>query len=137
MVTSSITRGANERVCAAATVLFSVVNGVLVSPLPWPDAGQLIRVSETREGGNNRFPQMLTNASYLAHLFSQQLHLRMSKYIAQRRIDRAKNLLLDTDWQIKRVALECGFANPDWFSHTFHEHSGVTPTEYRQLQPTT
>ncbi|MEW5984073.1 MAG: ABC transporter permease [Acidobacteriota bacterium] len=51
---------------AAATVLFSVVNGVLVSPLPWPDSDRLVRVSETREGGNNRFPQMLTNASYLA-----------------------------------------------------------------------
>lgn len=51
---------------AAATVLFSVVNGVLIAPLPWPDADRLVRVSETREGGNNRFPYMLTNASYLA-----------------------------------------------------------------------
>lgn len=41
---------------AAATVLFSVVNGVLIAPLPWPDADRLVRVSETREGGNNRFP---------------------------------------------------------------------------------
>ncbi|MDO8836058.1 MAG: ABC transporter permease, partial [Vicinamibacterales bacterium] len=51
---------------AATTVLVAIINGVLLSPLPWPDADQLVRVSETREGGNNRFPQMLTNASYLA-----------------------------------------------------------------------
>jgi predicted permease len=51
---------------AATTILFSIVNGVLLTPLPWPDAGSLVRISETREGGNNRFPQMLTNASYLA-----------------------------------------------------------------------
>jgi len=34
----------------AATTLFSVANGVLLKPLPWPDADRLIRVSESRSG---------------------------------------------------------------------------------------
>jgi len=50
----------------ATTVLFGVANGVLLTPLPWPGAERLIRLSEVREGGTNRFPGILTNAVYLA-----------------------------------------------------------------------
>jgi hypothetical protein len=35
----------------ATTTLFSCVNGVLLRPLPWPNADRLVRMSETREGG--------------------------------------------------------------------------------------
>ncbi len=50
----------------ATTALFSVADGVLLRPLPWPDGDRLVRLSETREGGNNRFLSYLTNATYLA-----------------------------------------------------------------------
>ena len=49
----------------ATTVLFSVVSGVLLKPLPWPDADRLVRLSETRQGGAPRRPFM-TNGPYLA-----------------------------------------------------------------------
>ncbi len=50
----------------ATTALFSVAHGVLLKPLPWPDADRLVRLSETRPGGTNRFPWVMTNATYLA-----------------------------------------------------------------------
>ena len=50
----------------ATTALVGVANGVLLAPLPWPEADRLVRLSETREGGNNRFRTILTNATYLA-----------------------------------------------------------------------
>ena len=34
----------------AATTLFSVACGVLMKPLPWPDAGRVMRVTEMRRG---------------------------------------------------------------------------------------
>jgi hypothetical protein len=34
----------------ATTTLFSVAYGVLLKPLPWPHAGRLVRVTETRAG---------------------------------------------------------------------------------------
>ncbi len=49
----------------ASTVLFSVAYGVLVKPLPWPDAGRLVRVYETREG-SPRPVRFVTNAAYLS-----------------------------------------------------------------------
>lgn len=50
---------------ASTTAIFSVVNGVLLKPLPWRDAGRLIRIVESRDGGNLRLP-IFSNASYLA-----------------------------------------------------------------------
>jgi predicted permease len=49
----------------ASTVLFSVAYGVLVKPLPWPDAGRLVRFYETREG-SPRPVRFVTNAAYLS-----------------------------------------------------------------------
>ena len=50
----------------ATTVLFSVAWGVLFKPLPWPDADRLVQLTETREGSTRRFPNILTNGTFLS-----------------------------------------------------------------------
>jgi predicted permease len=50
----------------ATTALFSVVHGVLLSPLPWPEAERLVRLSETREGAVRSWPWLFTHRSYRA-----------------------------------------------------------------------
>jgi putative ABC transport system permease protein len=50
----------------ASTAIFSVVNGVLLTPLPWPGAPGLVRVNETREGGSVNLSPVFSNATYLA-----------------------------------------------------------------------
>jgi len=69
---------------------------------------------------------------YLAHLFASQVGQRMSRWITARRIERAKNLLTHTRWQIKRISRETGHANPNWFSYVFRSETGRTPSRYRQ-----
>ena len=69
---------------------------------------------------------------YLANLFARQVGQRMTKHIAARRVERAKNFLVTTHWQVKRVAAECGFVNPNWFCHVFSTHTGVAPSKYRK-----
>src|SRR5687767_1081512 len=48
----------------ATTVLFSVTYGVLLKPLPWPHAGRLVALEETRGGNRPRFGAF-SNAVYL------------------------------------------------------------------------
>lgn len=48
----------------ATTVLFSITYGVLLKPLPWPDADRLVRLYETRPGGTRRLPPLMTNLTY-------------------------------------------------------------------------
>jgi predicted permease len=50
----------------ATTMLFSVADGVLLKPLPWSDAAQLVRVTETREGRTGRVPGTVSNGTFLA-----------------------------------------------------------------------
>jgi predicted permease len=51
---------------ATTTALFSVVSGVLLAPLPWPNGERLVRLAETREGGTRQWPWRITNGTYLA-----------------------------------------------------------------------
>ncbi|HOW73007.1 MAG TPA: helix-turn-helix domain-containing protein [Phycisphaerae bacterium] len=69
--------------------------------------------------------------TYLSELFVEHMGQRMSRFIAGRRVDLAKRLLATTDWQVKRIALETGYANPNWFCHVFAVHTGLTPGQYR------
>jgi AraC-like DNA-binding protein len=73
-----------------------------------------------------------SHPDYLAHLFSEQTGQRMGGHIAEQRIALARRLLETTDWQIKQVSAACGFSNPNWFSHVFRAHTGVTPRSYRR-----
>lgn len=72
------------------------------------------------------------NSTYLGNLFSRQTGLTLTRYISIRRIHLAKQLLAETDWQVKRVAHESGHGNADWFSNVFRAATGLTPSEYRR-----
>jgi len=50
----------------ATTTLWSVVDGVLLKPLPWPDADRLMRITETRDGRTGRVRGTVMNSTYLA-----------------------------------------------------------------------
>jgi AraC-like DNA-binding protein len=71
--------------------------------------------------------------THLSEVFVKQMGQRMSRFIAHQRVEKAKDLLATTDWQIKRIALETGHANPNWFCHIFSVHTGQTPGEYRAV----
>ena len=72
------------------------------------------------------------NASYLAHLFASETGVRLSRYLASRRIERACELLEKTSWQVKRIAFEIGYTNSDSFSQVFRAHTGMAPSEFRR-----
>jgi LacI family transcriptional regulator len=54
--------------------------------------------------------------------------------ILRARLERVRDLLLRTDWPLKRVAAESGFTYPEHLHAVFRKHEGVTPTGYRRLR---
>jgi predicted permease len=50
----------------ATTTLFSLVYGVLMRPLPWPDADRIVRLQETRGGRAGRVTWTISNGTYRA-----------------------------------------------------------------------
>jgi len=58
----------------ATTAVFSVVYGVLLRPLPYPESDRLVRLSEEHPGGNSPLQQpMLSNLTYHAWRESRTL----------------------------------------------------------------
>jgi len=48
------------------------------------------------------------------------------------RIERAKELLRETDWTFAAIAGLCSFKSPSYFLHLFHQRVGCTPMKYRE-----
>jgi AraC-like DNA-binding protein len=55
----------------------------------------------------------------------------IGKEVRKRRIDVAKQLLLETDMPIQTVATEAGFSSSERLATVFREAAGMTPTAYR------
>ena len=53
-------------------------------------------------------------------------------FVEAARLDRARLLLEETDWQITRLARACGFGSVDALQRTFARRLDTTPREYRR-----
>ncbi len=71
------------------------------------------------------------NSAYLGQLFSKKKGCSLNHYINMVRMERAKELLLNTNRRIYEIAQETGFEDPNYFSSKFFEYTGRTPSEFR------
>jgi AraC-like DNA-binding protein len=71
------------------------------------------------------------SANYLSSLFHSSTGTTIRQYIANQRIEKAKNLLADPNRSIKDVAYQLGFQNPYHFSDAFRRVTGVRPSAYQ------
>ena len=70
-------------------------------------------------------------AAYLSQMFRESYGMRLVNYIAYVRIDRAKQLLTDTNLTIGEIAAQVGFLSSAVFIKTFKKELGITPGKYR------
>jgi AraC family transcriptional regulator len=69
---------------------------------------------------------------YLARAFKAAIGQSPHRYVLGRRIDRAKELLRNTDLPVIDVALAAGFSSQSHLSYWFQRYLGVSPAAYRQ-----
>ena len=70
--------------------------------------------------------------NYLSTLFKKTCSMGFSEYITQRKISRAKPLLLEQDLKIYEVADRLGFESAFYFSKVFKKVEGISPREFVQ-----
>ncbi|MDD6364976.1 MAG: AraC family transcriptional regulator [Bacteroidales bacterium] len=70
--------------------------------------------------------------SLLREQFKAVTGMSMSDYAVQQRINLAKNLLSGTDKSIKEIAFETGYESMSRFCCAFHQHVGITASEFRK-----
>jgi AraC family transcriptional regulator len=68
---------------------------------------------------------------HFSHLFKQSLDTSPYQYLLQQRVERAKQLLKQTERSIMDIALDCGFSSHSHLSKQFRQLTGITPKAYR------
>jgi len=63
----------------------------------------------------------------LERLFGKYLNTSPKKYYMELRLERARNLLLQTEMSVMDVALACGFESAGHFSRVYRASYGITP----------
>jgi len=70
----------------------------------------------------------------LERLFRRYLNRSPKRYYMELRLQKARNLLMQTDMSVINVALACGFASPSHFSKCYRAHYQTTPYRERGSQ---
>jgi transcriptional regulator GlxA family with amidase domain len=70
----------------------------------------------------------------LERLFRRYLNRSPKRYYMELRLQKARNLLMQTEMSVINVALACGFASPSHFSKCYRAHYNTTPYRERGSQ---
>ena len=70
--------------------------------------------------------------SYLSSLFKKETGQNLSKYIKQYRMEKARQMLEDTNMKIVCISEKVGYPNVSYFCQSFREYCGVSPQKFRE-----
>jgi AraC family transcriptional regulator len=68
---------------------------------------------------------------HFSRAFKQAMGMTATSYIAERRIERAKKMLEETELPISEIALRSGFSSQSHFTTAFRRLAGATPKAFR------
>jgi AraC-like DNA-binding protein len=77
--------------------------------------------------------QIGTSATYLGIVFKKSEGITLHEFIVQEKIERAKNLLRYSEYELMTIAQYLGFASQSHFGTAFKKYTGYTPSAYRSL----
>lgn len=72
---------------------------------------------------------------YFCKLFHRNGDVTFKEFVSRARVERAKQLLLDSNKRVSEVCFEVGFNSLTSFNRVFHAVTGRTPTGYREQLP--
>jgi AraC-like DNA-binding protein len=120
-----------QRPCAASTRLPTGQSGGLA---PW----QLRRAMDfirANLSGNISLEQLASvcdlSVNYFARAFKECTGVLPHRWLVEMRLEKAKDLPLNTKMPLAEVAVACGFADQSHFSKTFVRATGNTPGAWR------
>jgi AraC family transcriptional regulator len=68
---------------------------------------------------------------HFARMFKKTTGQSPHLYVVMRRVERAKQLLRDTELQLVELAADVGFCTQGHFTGVFHRYTGITPRAFR------
>ncbi len=68
----------------------------------------------------------------LQRLLRAELDKTPKQYITILKLEKAEDLLRNSQYTVSEIAFKCGFADPSYFGSVFKKYFGITPAEYRK-----
>ncbi|NEY82677.1 helix-turn-helix domain-containing protein [Bacillus sp. 3H-10] len=75
--------------------------------------------------------ELYVSPFYLQKIFKNKLGISPAQYLKIKRIESAKELMINSRLSMTEIALEVGFKNSAHFSSVFRKIVGVSPTAFR------
>ena len=74
------------------------------------------------------------NYDTLSALFSSVEGITLEKYIIHRKIEKVKQLLVDTEMSLTEIAHVLGYSSQAYLSNQLKKHTGFTSSHYRNIK---
>ena len=74
------------------------------------------------------------NYSVFSQLFKEYTGKNFVDYLRDLRMEKAKELLIQTDLRISEISAKTGYENDKYFMKSFKTAMGISPTQYRRLE---
>lgn len=72
--------------------------------------------------------------AYISYLVKKEVNQNFTDYLWKLRLDRAKELLQDTNQSIDEISVAVGYLNTSSFRRKFKQDMGMTPSQYREQE---
>ncbi len=72
--------------------------------------------------------------SHFSHAFKASTGVAPHQYQTNTRLERAKHLLITSEYPLTTIAVETGFADQAHFTRVFRKHLGTTPANWKKAQ---
>lgn len=102
-----------------------------------PNDYRIRKILESLEDDPAKSFQELANlvnlsSSRLGHLFKLQMGVDLSHFLANQRLQKAAELLRQTELSIKEIAVRIGYHHSSSFDRGFQNKFGVPPADFRR-----
>lgn len=99
--------------------------------------GKIIRIIGERYAENLTISDIAQRVylakTYICLLFKQETGETINEYITRVRMEKAKELLKETDKKLADISQAIGYVEPSYFTKQFRKYTGMTPSEYRDI----
>lgn len=78
--------------------------------------------------------QLAVHVNHLSRAVKETTHKTPTQIIAERLLQEAKVLLIQTDWNVSEIAFALGFTEVTHFNNFFKKHLAINPTQFRNVR---
>ena len=70
--------------------------------------------------------------NYLAHLVKKETGKTFTEIVTERRLEKARELLMSSGARISEIAHQCGFTDEAYFTRRFRQWFEISPRQWRE-----